>query len=67
MKNMYISKSNGKTWFQEGEAFLRRVFGEHPEDVGVVPSVNIVSTDTGVCRMLSRRELHLHFEKIKID
>jgi hypothetical protein len=64
---MYISKSNGKTWFQEGEDFLRREFGEHPEDIAIIPSVNIVSTDTGKRITLSRGELHRNFEKIKID
>jgi hypothetical protein len=65
MKKMFISKANGRTWYQDGPDFLRRDFGEHPEDVAIIPSANIVSTDTGKRRRITLQELHLHFEKIK--
>jgi len=64
MKNMFISKSNGKTFFQEGDTFLRRDFGEHPEDVAIIPSANIVSVTSGTKSMIALRDLHRHFEKI---
>lgn len=67
MKNMFISKSNGRTWYQEGPDFLRREYGEHPEDVAIIPSANIVSTDTGKKRRVTLKDLYLHFEKIKSD
>jgi hypothetical protein len=67
MKNgdMFISKSNGKTWFQEGSTFLRRDFGEHPEDVAIIPSANIVSVTSGMKTVITLRDLHRHFEKIQ--
>tara|TARA_R110000765_G_scaffold64455_1_gene125239 strand:- start:374 stop:574 length:201 start_codon:yes stop_codon:yes gene_type:complete len=65
MKNMFISKSNGKTFFQEGDTFLRRDFGEHPEDVAIIPSANIVSVTSGTKSMIALRDLHRHFEKIQ--
>jgi hypothetical protein len=65
MKNMFISKSNGKTFFQEGDTFLCRDFGEHPEDVAIIPSANIVSVTSGTKSMIALRDLHRHFEKIQ--
>jgi hypothetical protein len=67
MKNgdMFISKSNGKTWFQEGPTFLRRDFGEHPEDVAIIPSARIVSVTSGTKSVITLRDLHRHFEKIE--
>ena len=65
MNKMFISKSNGKTWFQEGPTFLKRDFGEHPEDVAIIPSANIVSVTSGTKSVITLRDLHRHFEKIQ--
>jgi hypothetical protein len=65
MNKMFISKSNGKTWFQEGPTFLQRDFGEHPEDVAIIPSARIVSVTSGVRSVITLRDLHHHFEKIE--
>ena len=64
MKKMFISKSNGDTWYQDGPDFIRRDFGEHPEDVAIIPTANIVSTVTGKKVQITLQSLHLHFEKI---
>jgi len=66
MKKMFISKANGTTYFQEGSDFMRRDFGEHPEDVAINPSANIVSMITGKRTTITLRDLNLHFEKINI-
>lgn len=63
--DMYISKSNGKTFFQEGDTFLRRDYGEHSEDVAIIPSVSIVSVCSGAKSVIPLKELHRHFEKIQ--
>jgi hypothetical protein len=66
MKKMFISKSNGTTYFQDGPSFLKREFGEHPEDVAIIPSAYIVSVTTGKRSMIALRDLNRHFEKINI-
>ena len=65
MNKMFISKISGKSFFQEGKLWYKRDFGEHPQDVAIIPTVTLVDVTTGRKRSIPRRTLDLNFIEIK--